>query len=85
MGRIGRRVRLVTRPNAARPGYDAKWQRMRAKHLQANPLCALCLKAGRRQRGSYVGHIVPHNGDPALFWNTANWQTVCFHHKTVRR
>jgi len=22
-------------------------------------------------------HVVPHRGDRALFWNVANWQSLC--------
>jgi 5-methylcytosine-specific restriction protein A len=24
-----------------------------------------------------VDHIVPHRGDPVLFWDEANWQGLC--------
>lgn len=73
------------RKSAAQRGYDSRWQRLRAKWLKANPLCAYCLKAGKRQLGSHVGHIVPHKGDRALFYNLANLETVCFHHKNAAK
>jgi len=34
-----------------------------------------------------VDHVIAHKGDPALFWNPANWQAMaklCHDRKTVR-
>lgn len=30
--------------------------------------------------GNVVDHVVAHRGDEALFWNRANWQTLCATH-----
>ena len=67
-------------PSAAQRGYGARWQKARKAWLEANPWCVYCTKAGKKQRASHVDHIVPHKGDHALFWNNANWQSLCFHH-----
>ncbi|MDU4255568.1 HNH endonuclease signature motif containing protein [Pseudomonas sp.] len=45
--------------------------------LHANPLCAECMKLGRRRPATVVDHIVPHRGDSVLFWRRSNWQPLC--------
>ncbi|MGN8738508.1 HNH endonuclease signature motif containing protein [Bilifractor sp. HCP3S3_D3] len=34
-----------------------------------------------------VDHIVPHRGDPKLFWDRSNWQALCkrCHDKKTRK
>ena len=34
------------RPNAGQRGYDGKWQKIRARFLQAHPYCRECLREG---------------------------------------
>ena len=37
-------------------------------------------------KATVVDHIVPHRGDPKLFWDTDNWQALCkqcHDHKTM--
>ena len=64
------------RPAAAR-GYNSRWQKARKRYLQAHPLCEECLKEGRYVKATVVDHIVPHRGDPKLFWDESNWQALC--------
>ena len=45
--------------------------------LRENPLCVLCRQAGKTSASEITDHIVPHKGDPNLFWNEANWQALC--------
>jgi 5-methylcytosine-specific restriction protein A len=40
----------------------------------------MCESDGRVEAGTVVDHIKPHKGDQALFWNRANWQTLCATH-----
>ena len=40
-------------------------------------LCEECLKEGRYVKATVVDHIVPHRGDPALFWDRSNWRGLC--------
>lgn len=53
-----------------------KCQRRKA-YLAAHPLCEQCMKEGRYTQATVVDHIVPHRGDPALFWDPSNWQVLC--------
>ena len=57
--------------------HTARWLRGRRLHLQLYPLCVHCLAAGSLVGASQVDHIVPHKGDRALFFDTANWQSLC--------
>jgi 5-methylcytosine-specific restriction endonuclease McrA len=35
------------------------------------------MKAGKIEAASVCDHIEPHKGDPGLFWDTSNIQTLC--------
>lgn len=58
-------------------GYGSKWNKARKRFLKKHPLCAECAKQGRYVTATDVDHIVPHRGDPALFWDENNWQPLC--------
>jgi 5-methylcytosine-specific restriction protein A len=80
------RVRDEHRENASRRGYGSKWQKARAGYLRRNPLCVECLQGNMTVPATIVDHVIPHRGDYGLFWDRANWQSLCkFHHdrKTV--
>ena len=63
--------------SASSRGYDWRWQKARKAFLLAHPLCEECKKQGRYVAATDVDHIVPHRGDPALFWDQGNWQALC--------
>ena len=67
------------RGTAAQRGYGARWQRASKVYLAEHPLCAMCLskQPSRVTAATLVDHIIPHKGDPALFWDRANWQSLC--------
>nr|DAZ00322.1 MAG TPA: HNH endonuclease [Caudoviricetes sp.] len=65
------------RGSAAFRGYDHKWQVARRRYLQNNPLCAACMKKDRLEPATVVDHIIPHRGNPRLFWDERNWQPLC--------
>ena len=65
------------RPSAARRGYGFRWRRVRQAFLKRNPLCVACRAEGRLESATVVDHVVPHRGDPVLFWDRANWQSMC--------
>ena len=58
-------------------GYDTRWRKARKAFLQLHPLCAECMKEGKLTPATVVDHIVPHRGDPRLFWDEKNWQPLC--------
>lgn len=65
------------RGGAAVRGYDRRWREARARYLRLHPLCAECLRAHKAEPATVVDHIVPHRGDPKLFWDERNWQPLC--------
>jgi len=57
--------------------YDCvRWRKARARFLQAHPLCAMCAERGEVEAADVVDHRVPHRGDPVLFWDQRNWQSL---------
>ena len=65
-------------------GYDWRWQKARKKFLESHPLCEECKKQGRYVDAIDVDHIIPHRGDPALFWDQGNWQALCHRHHSMK-
>lgn len=59
--------------------YDTnEWKQLRAEQLAREPWCTECEKRGRmRVRARAVDHIVPHRGDPELFFDKNNLQSLC--------
>lgn len=70
-----------TRPSSRDRGYDHEWEKARRVYLAAHPYCAMC-----GMPASIVDHIVPHKGDKRLFWDRANWQSLCVrHHSSTKQ
>lgn len=65
------------RGNASARGYDGAWRTAREQYLRKNPLCVECLREGKLTPATVVDHVVPHRGDPKLFWDKTNWQALC--------
>jgi 5-methylcytosine-specific restriction protein A len=75
------------RPSPAQRGYDGAWRRLRTAHLQANPLCAHCLKMGIIRVAEVVDHIIPISERPDLRLDPDNLQSLdaqCHNAKTAR-
>lgn len=63
-----------------------RWRKMRASHLHLHPCCEMCLSQGFDVRGTIVDHIRPHRGDPRLFFNPDNLQSLCKpHHDSTKQ
>lgn len=56
--------------------YGRRWAKKRARQLQDEPLCRLCLKAGRLTPATVADHIEPHRNDPVKFWK-GRLQSLC--------
>ncbi len=52
--------------------HSPRWRRERREFLKAFPYCFLC-----GAKADTVDHIKPHRGDPELFWDQGNWQSLC--------
>ena len=54
-----------------------KWKRLRRLHLRAHPWCKIC----NTDENLEVDHIEDHKGNPDLFFDAFNLQTLCkVHH-----
>jgi 5-methylcytosine-specific restriction endonuclease McrA len=53
------------------------WQRLRAEQLRREPFCRMHAARGEKIAASHVDHIRAHRGDPALFFDPANLQSLC--------
>lgn len=63
--------------------FSARWrgpQGLRTLHLRAHPLCCMCEARGRVTAAAVVDHIKPHKGDPDLFFDPGNVQSLCSDH-----
>lgn len=56
---------------------DPRWQHARRAFLREHPLCCDCGELGAVVEATDVDHVVPHRGDPKLFWDRSNWQALC--------
>ena len=56
---------------------DAWTKRLRPDQLAKEPWCAECGRIGLRVRATDVDHIVDHKGDPELFFDPGNLQSLC--------
>ncbi len=63
--------------SAASRGYSYKWREVSKKFLTQHPLCVVCERQGVVKAATCVDHIIPHRGDQKLFWDQANWQSLC--------
>lgn len=75
------------RGSARQRGYTYKWEKARARYLREHPLCRMCFDRGLIRAAEVVDHIIPHKGDPVLFWDSANnWQSLCKpHHDSAKQ
>ena len=76
------------RRSAYARGYTKRWDRAAKAFRQQYPLCgmrpndeapvmSLCHDESRVTAATQTDHVVPHRGDPLLFWSVANWQSLC--------
>lgn len=68
------------RATACQRGYDHRWREARGQYLLEHPLCVQCEAEGRTVVATVVDHKQPHRGDPGLFWDQENWQSLCTYH-----
>lgn len=57
--------------------YNYRWQKAREGYLRSHPLCAECSRRGYVVQATIVDHKIPHRGNQKLFWDKANWQSLC--------
>lgn len=57
--------------------YDRQWRSYSAHRLAEHPLCVRCERLGRVRLAVVTDHIEPHKGDPVLFRDPSNHQSLC--------
>jgi 5-methylcytosine-specific restriction protein A len=66
--------------------YTKEWRALRRDQLEAEPLCRFCRAAGRGSPANTADHVIPHRGNPDLFFDPANLQSLCgIHHGEKQR
>lgn len=67
---------------------QARWKGphgRRRDQLTREPLCKMCLRAGQITNASHADHVIPHRGDPTLFWQ-GELQSLCpSHHNSTKQ
>lgn len=56
--------------------WTARWRRIARHQKRTEPLCRMCKAKGIITIATEADHVVPHKGDPQLFWNGA-LQSLC--------
>lgn len=56
---------------------SARWKRMRARQLEAEPLCRMHDELGQLVAATVADHIKAHRGDAELFFDEGNLQSLC--------
>lgn len=54
-----------------------RWRELRAFILRRDPSCRMCLHEGRITPACVADHLVEHEGDQVLFWDTLNIWGLC--------
>ena len=57
----------------------ARWKRLRAVKLNAEPLCERCKQQGRTTVAVHVHHVQPRKARPDLAYNYDNLESLCIH------
>jgi 5-methylcytosine-specific restriction protein A len=55
----------------------ALWQQLRKHQLAKQSFCEYCLTKGKHRPATIADHKRPHRGDPVLFFDANNLQSLC--------
>ena len=81
----GRRIAYdAGRGSAAARGYDRKWRKVRALHLQHWPLCADCIDEGKLTPATEVDHVQPIETAPHRRLDPTNLRSQCHPHHMLK-
>ena len=53
-----------------------RWKTLRLSQLAKQPYCQCPHHLNQKVKANVVDHIKPHKGDPKLFWNPKNLQSM---------
>ena len=64
----------------------SRWKDTRAYVLRRDPSCRMCAYVGRLTPSCVADHLVAHDGDDVLFWDTLNiWGLCNLCHNSVKQ
>lgn len=55
----------------------ARWLRVRKSWLIRHPICVDCESRDVVRPATIIDHIIAHDGDVVLFWDSTNYQSLC--------
>ena len=58
----------------------ARWKKVRRRQLAKEPICVMCKAEGFIKPATVCDHVIEHKGDPILFWDEENLQSLCKRH-----
>jgi 5-methylcytosine-specific restriction protein A len=61
----------------ASKAFRVRYPRCGMRPNGVRPVMSHCFDIGQHTPAALVDHVVPHGGDKALFWDEANWQSMC--------
>lgn len=65
--------------------FTARWRSLRADQLRRAPCCSMCRAMDRTTPATVVDHRRPHRGNPTLFFDPGNLDSLCKpHHDTTK-
>jgi HNH endonuclease. len=75
---VAHSTKRVFRDPAIKKLYNSpQWKTMRAAQLAKEPWCVDCLDRNVHTLATEVDHIIPHRGEPALFFDPNNLASRC--------
>ena len=86
-GRCSKHGSIVRDPAVKSLYNSGQWRAMRARQLASHPWCQACLERGIYEPAEEVDHIKPHRGNPRLFFDDTNLQSLskrCHSQKTAQ-
>ena len=76
--------RIERDPEVKRLYNSPRWRVMRVAQLTKDPWCAGCLEVSEYVLATDVDHVKPHSGDPVLFFDEFNLQSLCKPHHSSK-
>jgi 5-methylcytosine-specific restriction enzyme A len=65
--------------------HTRRWKTRRRLQILHHPLCVMCTALGKAEPATIADHVVPHRGDPNLFW-LGELQSLCtLHHESTKK
>lgn len=82
---VAHSTKRIVRDPAIKKLYNSpQWRSMRAAQLANHPWCSHCEERGALVMATEVDHKKPHHGDPVLFFDPDNLDSLCKPHHSSK-